>query len=61
MGKDIKTILSDPQGKSQFQNFIGSDQNSGKIELSNGDRYRIMPANSKEFLDYIAQKESAEK
>ncbi len=61
MGKDIKTILNDPQGKQQFQSFIGSDKNTGSIELSNGDTYRIMPANSKEFSDFMAEKELLKK
>lgn len=53
MGKDIKTILNDPKGKIQLQNFIGSNKSTATIELSNGDIYKIMPANSKEFYDYV--------
>lgn len=53
MGKDIKTILNDPKDKIQLQNFIGSKKSTATIELSNGDTYKIMPANSKEFFDYI--------
>lgn len=61
MGKDIKTILSDPMGKEQFQTFIGSDKNTGSVELSNGDTYIIMPVNSKEFSDYMNKKEPVTK
>ncbi|GMA04654.1 Uncharacterised protein [Enterobacter hormaechei] len=61
MGKDIKTILRDPKGKEQMQTFIGSNQSSGSVELSNGDTYRIMSTNSKEFYDYIKSKEPVAK
>ncbi|WP_426817829.1 hypothetical protein ACP3TC_06825 [Winslowiella sp. 2C04] len=61
MGKDIKTILRDPKGKEQMQTFIGSNQSLGSVELSNGDTYRIMSTNSKEFYDYIKSKEPVTK
>lgn len=58
MGKDIKTILNDSKGKIQLQNFIGSNKSTATIELSNGDTYKIMPANSKDFFDYVEKKSS---
>lgn len=49
MGKIVKRIRSDEQGKKDLKKFIGSGKKKGEIKMSNGEMYVVVPSFSPEY------------
>jgi hypothetical protein len=56
MGRVVKQIRKDPQGRNELMRFIRSGYKTGIITLSNGDTYSVVPSYSKEY-ENIVEKE----